>query len=75
MGVYFNFWGMSLAIEMGDGGMLSVPAENEGVVKSEAGEGSNATKNQFKYTKQESAYASLPGCDCHPYFRGKTLVR
>jgi hypothetical protein len=51
------------------GGKLSVPAENQGVVKGEAGE---ATKPQSKYTKQESAHASLPGCDYHPaVFTGK----
>jgi hypothetical protein len=55
-----------------DEGKLSVPAENQGVVKGEAGE---ATKPQSKYTKQESAYASLPACDYHPYFRGRTLAR
>lgn len=53
MGVYFKFWGMSLAIEMEDEGKLSVLAENQGVVKGEAGEGSDrsdATKLQSKYT-------------------------
>ena len=68
MGVYFTFWGMLLAIEVGDKGKLSVPAENQGVVKGEAGEGSDATKHGSKYTKRESAYASLPVCDYHPYF-------
>jgi hypothetical protein len=66
---------MSLAIEMGDEGKLSVPAENQGVVRGKAGEGSDATKHQSKYTKQESAYASLPVRDHHPYFRGRTRVR
>ena len=74
MGVYFKFRGMSLAIEMEDEGRLSVPAENQDVVKGETGEGSDAMKHQSKYTKQEGACASLPGSD-YPYFRGRTRVR
>ena len=46
MGVYFRFLGMSLAIEMGDWGKLSVPAENQGVVKGDASEGSDATNSR-----------------------------
>lgn len=55
-----------------DEGELSVPAEIEGVVKGKARKGSDVIKH--KYIKQESASASLPSCDYHPYFRG-TRVR
>jgi hypothetical protein len=60
-GGIFQVLGDVISHRDGDEGKLSVPAENQGVVKDEAGEGSDATKHQSKYTKQESACALLPG--------------
>jgi hypothetical protein len=74
-GSIFQVLGDVISHREGDEGKLSVPAENQSVVKGEAGEGSDATKHQSKYTKQESAYASLPVCDYHSYFRERTRVR
>src|ERR1700679_2897083 len=65
-GGIFQVLGDVISHRDGDEGKLSVPAENQGVVKDEAGEGSDATKHQSKYTKQESACALLPGSDYHP---------